>query len=191
MELKCTVDETGADGFGFEWNIYKELRYVARSAANLRVAGADDANAVEPTECAIHFETKIGDGDCGNVFEEINEGMADVIGELEDGFFVPAIGDLFEVLWRKFSLDPIFERKIQEGGFVGFAMTKDCLGFSRVVIAVVAEEDDLAADFGSKAAGSPDFGGEKAFRKESARLLAEANDGWWTHGEMAVGAEPE
>jgi hypothetical protein len=36
-----------------------------------------------------------------------------------------------------------------------------------------------------KAAGGPDFGGEKAFRKESAWLLAETNDGRWTHCEMA------
>jgi hypothetical protein len=60
-------------------------------------------------------------------------------------------------------------------------MTKDGLGFARVVVAVVAEEDDLPANLGLEAAGGADFGDEKALRKESAGLLAEANDGGLAH----------
>jgi hypothetical protein len=51
------------------------------------------------------------------------------------------------------------------------------LGLARVVVAVVAEEDDLPAELRLEAPGGEDLGGEEAPREEPAGLLAEADEG--------------
>ena len=50
-------------------------------------------------------------------------------------------------------------------------------GLAEVVVAVVAEEDDLAADLGLEPPGRDDLGVEVAPGEEAAWLLAEADDG--------------
>ena len=52
---------------------------------------------------------------------------------------------------------------------------------ARVVVAVVAEEDDLAADLRLQPPRGLDLGDEEAPREEAARLLAEADDGLVAH----------
>ena len=42
-------------------------------------------------------------------------------------------------------------------------MTQNGLGFARVMVAVVTEENDFAADFGLEPPGRLDFGNEKTF----------------------------
>ena len=49
-------------------------------------------------------------------------------------------------------------------------------GFARVVVAVVIEKNDLAADLLLKFPRGLDLGEEESSREESARLLAEADD---------------
>jgi hypothetical protein len=53
--------------------------------------------------------------------------------------------------------------------------------FPRVVVAVVAKEDDLAADFLLPPPRRLDFGEQEAAREKPARLLAETDDGCRTH----------
>src|SRR5258708_24165546 len=60
-------------------------------------------------------------------------------------------------------------------------MPEEGFGFARVVIAVVIEEDDLAADLGLQAARGADFGDQKTPRKDPARLLTEADDRCLVH----------
>ena len=55
-------------------------------------------------------------------------------------------------------------------------MAQDGLGFARIVVAVVVEENDFAADFCLQPAGGQDFGNEKPLREKSAGLLAETDD---------------
>ena len=54
-------------------------------------------------------------------------------------------------------------------------MGQDGLGLARVVVAVVIEEDDLAAQFALEAAGGHYLGVKEPARKKAARLLTEAN----------------
>jgi hypothetical protein len=84
---------------------------------------------------------------------------------------------MFEVLRRKFPLEPVFEGEVELRRFIGFAMTQDGLCFARVVVAVVTEENNFAADFLLQPPRCLDFCIEKASRKKSARLLSETNDG--------------
>jgi hypothetical protein len=87
---------------------------------------------------------------------------------------------------RIFALQLVFEGEIDFKRLVGFAMAQEGSGFARIVIAVVIEEDNLTADFGLEPLRRPDFGGEKPFRKESARLLTEADDWGGSHGTMGI-----
>jgi hypothetical protein len=83
--------------------------------------------------------------------------MTDVIWQLKNCFFVPAIGNVFEVLRRKFSLNSVLKREIQHRRFAGFTVPKDGLGFARVVVAVVAEENNFSADLRLEFPGGLDF----------------------------------
>ena len=56
-------------------------------------------------------------------------------------------------------------------------MAQGGLRFARIVVAIVVEENDLAADFGPEPPGRLDFRKQEPPRKKSARLLTEANDG--------------
>ena len=107
--------------------------------------------------------------------------MFDVIWQLKQRLLVPAGRNAFEKLRREFSLQFVFKSKVEVRRLVGFAMAQDRFGFARIVIAVVAEENDLAADFRLQPPGRLDFGDEKAFREKPARLLAETNDGCGSH----------
>ena len=60
-------------------------------------------------------------------------------------------------------------------------MAQDGLGFARVVVAVVAEEDDFAAEFRLQSPGRLDFGDQEPFREKPARLLAETDDRRGSH----------
>ena len=78
---------------------------------------------------------------------------------------------------REFALELVCEGEIEYRRFLGFAMAEDGLGFARIVVAVVIEENDFAAHFLLQPPGRLDFGGQKTFREKPARLLAKTNDG--------------
>ena len=73
----------------------------------------------------------------------------------------------------KLPLDFVLEREIQVGRFVGFAMAQDGFCFTRIVIAVVAEENNFAANFFLQPPRCLDFGKQKSFWEKPAGLLAE------------------
>ena len=83
---------------------------------------------------------------------------------------------------REFPLELVLEGEIELRRLAGLAMAQDGLRFARVVVAVVIEEDDFAADFRLQPAGGQDFGEEKPLREEPARLLAETDDRRGAHG---------
>ena len=56
------------------------------------------------------------------------------------------------------------------------------------MVAVVAEEDDFAAELRLQAPGRLDFGHQEPFREKPARLLAETNDWRGGHDFAGVGA---
>ena len=60
-------------------------------------------------------------------------------------------------------------------------MAQNGLRFSRVVVAVMAEENDFAADFLLQPPGRLDFGEQEPSREKPARLLAETDYRCRTH----------
>ena len=79
-------------------------------------------------------------------------------------------------------MEPILEGEIESRQFAGFSMTQDGLGFTWIVVAVVVEEHDLAAEFRLEPPRSTDFRDQEAAREKAARLLAEADEGGGAHG---------
>ena len=63
-------------------------------------------------------------------------------------------------------------------------MPNDRFGFARIVIAVVKEKDDFAADLLLKTAGGLEFGEKKSLGKNPAGLLAETDDGSSIHSDV-------
>jgi hypothetical protein len=59
-------------------------------------------------------------------------------------------------------------------------------GFTRIMVAIMIEKDDPAAQFSLQPPGGLDFRKEKAPWKKAARLLAEADDGGGVHSTMPV-----
>jgi hypothetical protein len=55
-------------------------------------------------------------------------------------------------------------------------MAEEGLGFARIMVAVVVEKNNLAADFRLQLAGRLDFRKQEPPREKPARLLAETND---------------
>ena len=68
------------------------------------------------------------------------------------------------------------ESDIQGRRFVRLAMALYCARFPGIMVAVVEKENDLAANLLLQAPRRENFCDEKAFRKESARLLSETDD---------------
>ena len=106
----------------------------------------------------------------------------DVIGQLERGPAMPVGGNALEIERREFALQLVLEGEIELRRLAGLAMAQDGLGFARIVVAVVVEEDDLAADLRLQPPGGLDFGDQEPLREEPARLLAETDDGGGGHG---------
>ena len=107
---------------------------------------------------------------------------------------LPAGGDALEEQRRELALDLVVEGEIEPDRLAGLAVAQDGLGLARIVVAVVAEEDDLAADLGLEPPGRLDLGDEEAPREKPAGLLAEADDraavmGWLAPPRRRAGAE--
>src|ERR1035437_569881 len=90
---------------------------------------------------------------------------------------MPVLRNAFEIERREFSLEFVCEREIKPRRLAGLAMAQGGLRFSRIVVAIMIEEKDLAADFRMQSPGRLDFCKQEPPRKKSARLLTEANDG--------------
>src|SRR5579872_4196939 len=87
---------------------------------------------------------------------------------------------------REFPLYLIGEGEIQGERLTEAAVADDGLGFARIVIRIVAKEDDSTADFLLQPQSGPNLRHEVAAREEPARLLAKANHGLAAH----VGVTP-
>ena len=101
----------------------------------------------------------------------------DVGAELVGGAGVPVGADPLEVQRRELPLDLVVEGEVELDRLARLAVAQGGAGLAEVVVAVVAEEDDLAADLRLEPPRRGDLGVEVAPREEAARLLAEADDG--------------
>gem|GEM_PF-5961616 len=70
----------------------------------------------------------------------------------------------------------ILEREIELVRLVCLVVVQDGSGFSKIVIAIVAEVDDLASDLLLKPLGGLDLGDQEPLGEETARLLPKADN---------------
>src|ERR1035437_5327740 len=176
VQLQCAVSKSGANNFTIVRNVHEKLRHVAGGFAKSRIARTRHANAIKQSHAALHLQTKVSDGGGVHSFEKINQGMFNIVRQLKFGLVLPTGGNALEMKRGKLPLGFVCECKIEQRRFVGFAMAQDGLCFARIVIAVVTEENDFAADFFLQPPRGLDFCNEEAARKKSAWLLSETND---------------
>ena len=106
--------------------------------------------------------------------------------QLAGGVVAPAGGHALQEERREFALQLVLEGEIEPARRAGLAVAQDGLRLARIVVAVVAEEDDLAAELRLQPPRGPDLGEEEPAGKEAARLLAETDDG--AHDNAETGA---
>src|SRR5262249_55433780 len=89
---------------------------------------------------------------------------------------VPFGDDAFRIERGKLLLDSILELKIQSYFLVATLVQQNGTCLARVMVAVVTEKDDFAADLFLQPASSRNFSEQESLWKKSARLLAETNN---------------
>ena len=89
---------------------------------------------------------------------------------------MPVGADSLEIQRRELPLHLVVEGEIELERLARLAVPQGRAGFAEVVVAVVAEEHDLAADLGLEPPRRGDLGVEVAPGEEAAWLLAEADD---------------
>src|SRR5262249_47008304 len=95
--------------------------------------------------------------------------------KLQSGLRVPIRANTLEIERGEFALDLIVESEFQLNGFAGFAMMQRGACFSRVMVAVVIEENKCTADLRLEPTRGADLGDQVTSRKKTARLLAKAD----------------
>ena len=99
-----------------------------------------------------------------------------VVRELEQRPGLPVRGDALRVERRELPLELAGDREVQLRRLAGLAMAQDRPRLARIVVAVVAEEDDSPADLRLQPPGGLDLGDEEPPREKAAGLLAESDD---------------
>src|SRR2546423_652567 len=100
----------------------------------------------------------------------------DVARQLPRGFRLPVRDQAFRIQRRELFLNLVGELEIERVFAAGVTFAQHRGRLSRIVVAVVKKENDLAADFALKPTSANDFREQKSFRKKAARLLTEADD---------------
>ena len=126
---------------------------------------------------SVHLQAEIGDVVGLDGAERLGPLGADVGADLVGGAGLPVGADALEVQRRELPLHLVVEGEVELERLARLAVAQGRAGLAEVVVAVVAEEDDLAADLRLQPPRRGDLGVEKAPREEAARLLAEADDG--------------
>ncbi len=83
----------------------------------------------------------------GSAFESFDGLRIKIIGQAAQRFFVPFREHAFQIKRRIFALNLVGERKVHLARRARIVVAQNGFGFARVVIAIVIEEDDFAADF--------------------------------------------
>jgi len=92
---------------------------------------------------------------------------------------MPVGGDTLEVQRRELALGFVLIDEVEVARLVGAAVTERCLGFARIVVAVVVEEDDLAADLRLQPPGGSDLGREEPAPERTRRVVDRNRCGEW------------
>ncbi len=95
----------------------------------------------------IHLQTEVRGIGGGGYLENFGQTVIDVIWQLPRRFILPAVGDFFQIKRRKFALDTVSKGEVKLRRLAGLTMTQESSRFAGIVIAVVEEENNLAANF--------------------------------------------
>src|SRR5262245_10442548 len=104
------------------------------------------------------------------------QGRGDISRKLARSFLVPLGKNTLRIQRGKLLLDPILKLKIQSDFLIVVVISQNGTCLAWVMIAVVTEKNDFAAEFLLQAAGRCNFGEQESLGKKSARLLAETNN---------------
>ena len=176
----------GADQFTLVADIHKIIIDRLGGLAEGRIAGAHDANPLQQAHGAVHLQAEISDGVGRDALERAHPAGLDVGGQLAGGLVAPGGRDFFCVQRGELALNFILKREIEGQRRIRLAVAERGLGFVRIVIAVMVEEHHLAPDLRLEFPGGGELGEEKAPRKKSAGLLAEADKGGGVHARAAA-----
>src|SRR4051794_22764857 len=176
VQKKFAVPMPGPNGLAFPGNVHEEIFDGGGAFSKLRVARAFEANSLQQSEAAVHVPAKVSGRRGFHRLEMFDQLRSDVVRQLARDPGLPIWSDALGVERRKLFLDLVRELEIERALVAGALFAQHRRGLPRVVVAVVKEEHDLAADLALQAAGGRDFRKKKSFRKEAARLLTEADD---------------
>ncbi len=188
VQLEPALDEPRPHDLALVRHIDVVILHLARRQTEGRVARAGDAHAVEQPHSPVHLQAEIGDAAGLDAAERLDPAGVDVGAELVRGAGLPVGADALEVQRRELALDLVLEREVELDRLARLAVAQGGAGLAEVVVAVVAEEDDLAADLRLEPPRRGDLGVEVAPGEEAARLLAEADDGGGSHGFVVASA---
>ena len=110
------------------------------------------------------------------LLELCGQGPPNIIRKLARSFLVPPRQNTFGVERRELLLDPIRELEIYCDIPLVLFVSQNSDRFARIMIAVVKEKDDFAANLLLETSSRHDFSDQKSLGKKSARLLAETNN---------------
>ncbi len=119
VQFQRSVHETCADNFARVRDIHEKVGNIAGRSTKIRVARTHHANALKQAELMVHLQAEVGDVGSGNIFENFNQRLAEIIRQLERSFLLPAGGDSFQTQGRELALDFIFDGEIQLRWFLG------------------------------------------------------------------------
>src|SRR5262245_19079572 len=104
------------------------------------------------------------------------QGRGYISRKLARSFLVPFRKNTLRIQRGKLLLDPILELKIQSCFLIFVLISQNGTCLTWVMIAVVTEKNDFAADLLLQTAGGRNFSEQESFGKKSAGLLAETNN---------------
>src|SRR5690606_17630126 len=177
VQLKAVRARSCADDFALVRNIDKKVVDRTRGLTHGRIARSDNTDAVEQSHGLVHREAEVGDGRRLDLLESREPRLVDVGRKLTGHGLAPAVRDSFQVEWRVLPLKLVCEGEVQPLQLAGLAVPESGLRFARVVVAVVIEEHDLAAQFALQSPRSLELREKKSPREKAAWLLPKTNDG--------------
>lgn len=181
VQQEGAVVETRADDFGLVRGVDEEAFVgvlageFAGGGTEVRIGGAVDFDVSQESEFTHDVEAEVGDVGRGGVTEDVDEGLVEVVGKGVAGVGVPLWGDALEIERGELALELVFKFEVEGVGLVGVAVVEGGAGFAGVMVGIVIEEVQGAADLLLQLAGGEDFGDEEALREEAGGLLAEGD----------------
>jgi hypothetical protein len=181
VQLQRAVHPARADRFPLVGHVNIKIRDFASRAPQSRIARPGQLNSLQQSHSPVHFEAEVGNIRRLCLFEGLDPPRINIAVKLMRRPGLPFRQHALEKKRREFALDLVDETKIQRKLRIQLPMPQNRPRFPRIVVAVMAKENDLAADFRLNPPRRLKFREKVATRKKPARLLSETDDGSGVH----------